>query len=447
MRRFLSSLGAIRRSSRESRRAPKRNRPMILEDLEGRRLPSRAIPPIATLPTASAYTMIAGADGDLWVAVNPTATTSAIDRIGLDGSVSSFPVPGGPNSYLQIDALTTGPDGNVWFDADFFDFRPDAAAGVSQTLIGEVTSTGQVTEFPPIPLPAGQTALASLQAMVSGPGGDLWFGDSVIGPKHQSQDFIGRVTTAGAVTLFPISSVGSRAFGPDSLAVGTDGNLWFTESVGKKTVLGRMSPSGVVTPIPIGNQKAGDVANGPNGSLIMTGQNARGRNEVFSVSTAGTLTRYKVPAAISDAFGTYLGPADGSLWFANEASGAIELGRITASGKATSENLSRFIHRRFPFDAIVLGQDGNLYALANGNINAKVYRLSPSELPQARSGRTAIARIAPARAGPVVQAIGKSSPFNRLSRPSPGCYRARSRGPWPAPNRTLDCRETSDTSR
>ena len=251
-------------------------------------------------------------------------------------------------------------------------------------MIGNVTPAGVVTEFPPLPVAAGQDAFASWQAMVSGPGGDLWFGDSVTGPKHQNQDFIGRVTTAGAVTLFPISSASSKAYGLDSLAAGPDGNLWFTESVGKKTVLGRMSPSGVVTHFPIAKLDYVDLANGPSDSLIMTGQNTKGRNEVFRVSTAGAVTRYKVPAAISNAFGTYLGPADGSLWFANESSGAIELGRITASGKATSENLSRLVRRRFPFDAVVLGQDGNLYALANGNINAKVYRLSPSELPQAR---------------------------------------------------------------
>jgi hypothetical protein len=133
--------------------------------------------------------------------------------------------------------------------------------GPSQVVIGNVTPAGLVTEFPPLPVPAGQDTFAGWQEMVSGPGGDLWFGDSVTGP---------------------------------------------------------------------------------------------------------------------------VGPADGSLWFANEASGAIELGRITASGAATSYNLSGSVRRRFPFNAMALGQDGNLYLLANGNITARVYRLSPSELPPTR---------------------------------------------------------------
>jgi streptogramin lyase len=275
----------------------------------------------------------------------------------------------------------------VWFDADLIDYDPGTVTiipGPSQVVIGNVTPAGLVTEFPPLPVPAGQDTFAGWQEMVSGPGGDLWFGDSVTGPGHQSQDFIGRVTTARAVTLFPISSAGSKSVGLDSLAAGPDGNLWFTDGVGKHTVLGRMSPSGVVTQFPIGTLKSANVANGSNGSLILTGQDAQGRNEVFRVSTAGALTRDKIPAAISDDFGTYLGPADGSLWFANEASGAIELGRITASGAATSYNLSGSVRRRFPFNATALGQDGNLYLLANGNITARVYRLSPSELPPTR---------------------------------------------------------------
>ena len=144
----------LRRRSRESRRTPRRNRSLILEDLEGRRLPSQAIPPIATLPTASSYNMIAGADGDLWVAVNPTATTSAIDRIGLDGSVTSFPVPGGTSPYFQIVSLTTGPDGNVWFDADVDRYDPnslDLTFNPSQVVIGNVTPAGHSHRVPSDP--------------------------------------------------------------------------------------------------------------------------------------------------------------------------------------------------------------------------------------------------------------------------------------------------------
>ncbi len=381
---FLSSWKSLRRPSGKPRRAPKRNRSLMLEDLEGRRLLSRAIQPLVTLP-ANTSNIISGPDGDLWVGVNSSPDTAAIERIGLDGTITSFPVPGNaPDGGFSINALTVGPDGNVWFDANFAPTFTD-----NQVVIGNVTPAGLVTEFPPIPVAAGRGAMAG--SIVSGPGGDLWFGYLVGNLKlqdFQRQDFIGQVTTAGAVTLFPISSFSSKS--PiliDSLAVGADGNLWFTEGVGKPFVFGRMSPSGVVTRFPMRNVFVGEVENGPNGGLILDGlKNDLVQNEVVQVSTSGAITRDKIPAAISNAFRTYLGPADGSFWFSNGISGSFQIGRVTASGVATSYNLSKLVPERQHFvDSMALGQDGNLYVLDNGlgefaQNTTTVYRVMPSEL-------------------------------------------------------------------
>ena len=112
---------------------------------------------LVTLPTASSYNIVSGPAGDLWVAVNPTWTTSAIDRIGLNGSVTSIAVPpGGSTINTQVAALTTGPDGNVWFAAYFIDFNPsspDPTPSDSQVVIGRVTPAGQVTELHRFPCP------------------------------------------------------------------------------------------------------------------------------------------------------------------------------------------------------------------------------------------------------------------------------------------------------
>ncbi len=319
MGRSVSSWKWLRRPSPPSRRAPNRGRSWILESLEDRRLPSHAVQPLVTLPGPSldSTNMIAGLDGDLWVGVHPTVNSSAIDRIGLDGSVSTFAVPGD----VTVNALATGPDGNVWFIGDL-----NAASATSRVVLGNVTPAGQIAEFPPIPVAAGQDGASFGAELVDGPDHDLWFSDAVLSATPQDpivgQSFIGRATTAGAVTLFPVSASNSNTGGLFSLASGADGNLWFTEQIhGKGGVLDRMSPSGVVTDIPIGRLSRGvvEVANGPNGSLIVTTQNARAQAEkVFRMTTAGTLTPYKIPAAISTAFSYYLGPADRSLWFTNQ---------------------------------------------------------------------------------------------------------------------------------
>ncbi len=385
---FRSSLKSLRRPSRQSRRAPKRNRSLIVEDLEGRRLLSQAIQSIVTLPRATSN-MIAGPDGDLWVGVSPTDSTAAIDRIGLNGSVTSFPMPGNAAFELSIVSLTTGPDGNVWFDANTYPTNP---LGNNQVVIGNVTPAGLVTEFPPIPVQPGPAGFAT--GIVSGPDGDLWFGYNINEILIYGQDFIGRATTAGAVTLIPVSSLSVDApLDVSSLAAGGGGNLWFTQAAAKKH-FGRISQSGVVTKFAVGNLFGGNVANGPNGSVIVTGHNSNGQNKVFRVSATGAVTRYKFPAAISSAFETYLGPADGSLWFTDGISTPWKIGQITARGVATSHNLSHFVRaRRNGVGSMAVGQDGNLYLLDNIGLfsgitvyrpTATVYRFSPSELPRVR---------------------------------------------------------------
>jgi streptogramin lyase len=60
--------------------------------------------------------------------------------------------------------------------------------------------------------------------ITTGPDGALWFTES-----HGDQ--IGRITTNGEVTEYPIPTAG--AFAAD-ITVGPDGALWFTEPLGNK---------------------------------------------------------------------------------------------------------------------------------------------------------------------------------------------------------------------
>lgn len=368
-----SSWKPLGRPSRAGRRAPRRNRPLTLEGLEGRRLPSQAVEALVTLPRGSSN-ILSGPDGDLWVAVNPVYNAAAIERIGPDGSVTSIPVPGNGSESMSIGSLATGPDGNIWFDIDFINLDGPGR----QVVIGNVTPSGVVTEFPPVPLPdAGQFGGAT--SLVSGPDGALWFVCS-----DRSHDFIGRVTTAGAVALFPIASSRPRSL-PDvySLAAGADGNLWFAEYAGRRSTLDRMTPSGAVTRFRIpGQVERAQVADAPDGSLIVTGQTPMGLDEVFDATTAGALTREPIPSAIAGAFFVDLGPADGSLWFTTDGIGAFQVGRIAADGAATSEDLSGFVPGRTNFvTSMAVGQDGDLDLLDNlGGMSSTVYRVAPGAL-------------------------------------------------------------------
>jgi virginiamycin B lyase len=67
-------------------------------------------------------------------------------------------------------------------------------------------------------------------SITAGPDGNLWF-------TEDAGNNIGRITTTGEITEFPIPTPQS---GPHGIAVGPDGNLWFTEQTGNK--IGRINP-------------------------------------------------------------------------------------------------------------------------------------------------------------------------------------------------------------
>ena len=68
-----------------------------------------------------------------------------------------------------------------------------------------------------------------------GPDGALWFTETLA-------NTIGRITTAGVITEYPMTTASSSPFG---ITAGPDGALWFTEVGASK--IGRITTAGVVT--------------------------------------------------------------------------------------------------------------------------------------------------------------------------------------------------------
>jgi streptogramin lyase len=205
-------------------------------------------------------------------------------------------------------ALVAGPDGAVWFTA-----KQDASKNM---VLGKVTSAGEVTEFP---LSAGVPRVKKMpriQTIVASPDGNLWFGES---------NGIGRSTTAGEVTSFSLPTGAST---PTGMTVGPDGNIWFTEGAASK--IGRITPGGQFAqfPLPQGRKPSG-IAAGPDGNLWFT---ERAVNEIGRITPSGAVTEFRVPGPWAKLDSIAAGP-DGNLWFGEE--GAPRIGRITPDGAVT----------------------------------------------------------------------------------------------------------------
>jgi virginiamycin B lyase len=117
---------------------------------------------------------------------------------------------------------------------------------LSILVIGR-TSSGAITEFP---LHAG----AIPEGITVGTDGALWFCD---------RTNIGRITTTGTVTEYPLPNGGTNARG---IATGVDGNMYFSASV----AVGKVSTAGAIALYSAGgNGDRGDsLASGPNGDLF-----------------------------------------------------------------------------------------------------------------------------------------------------------------------------------
>jgi len=155
-----------------------------------------------------------------------------------------------------------------------------------------------------------------------GPDGALWFVET-------TTQQIGRISTEGVVTEFPLEE-GGIAEAQGFIAVGPDGALWF--NMDDSNQLGRITPTGEITQInlPEGLSPIRELVTGPDGALWVT---SRGMSAIVKLATDGTIVaQYALPKESSNPTGMIVGP-DKALWFVE--GGANQIGRITMDGQLT----------------------------------------------------------------------------------------------------------------
>jgi streptogramin lyase len=205
----------------------------------------------------------------------------------------------------------------------------------------------------------GLSATDKPRDIALGSDGNLWF------TEHGS-DRIGRITPAGVVSHFA-SGITSGA-GPWKIAPGPYGALWFTERDGER--LGKITTAGVVTEYDIATDAGGwldDVVAGPDGNLWVTTYTDR----ILKVTPSGSATAYPTTNGMVEGSSITVGP-DNEMWFTLASPiGAPtgRVGRITTTGQ-----LSEFTTGITPGTsrgAITAGPDGNIWFTGYGRV-AKV---------------------------------------------------------------------------
>lgn len=262
-----------------------------------------------------------GPDGNVWF--TDIGAPPAIGRITPSGEIVEFSA--GLNSKSYPEGIAAGPDGNLWF-------------GDSASVLGRISPQGSIAEFGNGSYPSP----GSLAGPLAGPDGNLWTASS------GSKLGISRVTPLGEIATFSAGlSPRTSLLGP--LVAGADGNIWLaargdtirrgkTPIVGDPTAIGRIAPGGEISTfskcLHQGPPYTGpnSIAAGPDGNVWFTNLTTRSLPNIGTppaigwITPGGEITELRAGMVYaSSPDGIVAGP-DGALWFTDRELGSI--GRV-----------------------------------------------------------------------------------------------------------------------
>lgn len=164
---------------------------------------------------------------------------------------------------------------------------------------------------------------------------------------------------------FVVPTAGS---GPNGIAVGPDGNVWFTESSANR--IARITTNGVITEFPLSGGADGPagIATGSDGRLWFC---ASGSQQIGAMTTNGAVTMYTIPRTASEPFKTpqSIVRRGNNMWYTDL---SYRIGRITPTGVIT-----QYVHQSGvnPL-GIAVGADNNIWFTAYFSDTVNRLRLS-----------------------------------------------------------------------
>lgn len=231
---------------------------------------------------------VTGPDGKLYITTDNADPKNSAGMIGVLTTSGGFKIHDSPSKdNLGNNGIAVGPDGNVWF--------------AEKAHIAKITPAGAITEFT---YPSGLNDNASA-GVVTGPDHKVWF------TEYFTQKVSNIDPTTGVITEFDVSAPGCT--GPQGLAVGTDGDLYFNCSF---ATIAKMTTSGSVTVIsnPYGTPDVPqDMITGPNGHIWFT---TAGNTIAEYNESSGTLTGHVSPFNIGGLMIDLAQGPDGNVWTA-----------------------------------------------------------------------------------------------------------------------------------
>ncbi len=278
-----------------------------------------------------------GPDRNVWFT---NGGSGRVGRITVNGTITMFSLAG----VSHPRGIVTGPDGRLWF-----------TSGDNNRIYRMATNGGSLTHFT-------AAGVSNPGGITVGPDGALWF-------TNRGNGRIGRITTAGAITTFSNANLDGNDI-LTHIVTGADGNLWFTPF--KSQAIWRLTPGGVFT------EFADSDINGPLHPVVgpddhLYFANAFNHNigEIDPLAGNDTavlnsiLTYTDPEAEISGTAGLTVGE-DGFLWFTSEDNNRV--GRMDPSAPNPATTIQTYTSGSVNTPGwITSGADGHIWFVSEAN--------------------------------------------------------------------------------
>ncbi|HEY9084821.1 MAG TPA: hypothetical protein VIN40_02630 [Candidatus Tyrphobacter sp.] len=288
--------------------------------------------------SAALYGGVTAPDGRIWFSEFQASKLAAVTT---SGTVTEYST--GANT--QPCGVTVGPDNNLW---------AGGFGGAPGNSIEKITTGGTVTNYT---IPG-----AHVCAIVSGPGGLLWFAD-------YGNDRVGTISTSGTINEYTIAA-GAEPIG---IAVGSDGNLWVTDF--HLNVIYKISPSATLLATYSSGISAGFhpnlIVNAPDGNLYfeeLIGSTTVG-DKAARITTGGTISELGTVSPNLDGEGEIVVGKDGNVYFAEYTAGKIAEIDVSTGHVSESSPMGSVAD----IYGLVAGPDGRLWVGGNQTIWALKY--------------------------------------------------------------------------
>jgi len=238
---------------------------------------------------------------------------------------------------------------------------------VDNDKVGRISVSGTITEFEPLATPSYPGETATAYAIALGSDGNVWF--TLTGSSGTG--FLGVIHSTGEVTNYAFS--GANNVQSRSLVSGPDGKLWFTQNTygaeNGGTLLYRATVKGEVDSVTLPDHATPHiVAAGPDGNLwvvvdsVTVQSGGQSANVIDRVSTNQTVVEVPLPSRI--AMTSLTAGTDENLWFGT----STGIGRISVGGDVATFTIPG--HPTTGVNQVCTGPDGNIWFTADAIIGA-----------------------------------------------------------------------------